>query len=338
MKILIIGSGAIGSIVAGLLSMKGFDVDLACKNQGIADLINSDGLIFKVKNRKYIQFINAYQNVLSTPGQYDYVFLATKTFDIEQPIHDVLDKISPDTLIVSLQDGYCREKLSRIVGTNRVVGTVISWGATLNPDGIAVMSSGGDMSIGKLNGSDDPRLDNLQYMLSFIAPTHVVTNINEHIFSKLIINSCVTTLGAISGLKIGALITDKNMRNIFIKILHEGITIANALKLEIPEFAGRLNYYKFLRGNSLFHRIRKHLFIRMFGIKYRKVKSSGLQSLERGEKTEIEFLNGYLLKKGKELGIDLPINKRLVELLIEIENHQRKISPKNLHDPLFRVK
>lgn len=338
MKILVIGSGAVGSIVAGLLSMRGFDVDLACKNQGLSDLINSDGLIFKIKNRKHIQFITAYPGVAATPGNYDYVLLATKTFDIEQPTQDVREKITAQGLIISLQDGYCEERLARIIGTTRVVGAVISWGATLNPDGVAVMSSGGDMTIGKLDGSDDPLLDNLQYLLNYIAPTRVVANINEHIFSKLIINSCVTTLGAISGLKIGALITDRNMRNIFIQVLQEGITIANALKMEIPEFAGRLNYYRFNRGNTLYHRIRKHLFIRMFGIKYRKVKSSGLQSLERGEQTEIKYLNGYFLTKGNEMGIDLPVNKRLVELVYEIENKQRKISPKNLHDPLFGLK
>ena len=338
MRVLVIGSGAIGSILAGCLSLKGIDVDIACKNQGLSDLVNSDGLIFKIKNRKYIQFMPAYPGVSAVPGNYDYVFLATKTFDIEKPAKDVLDKMNTQGLIVSLQDGYCADKLARIAGTESVVGSVIGWGATLKPDGTAEMSSGGDMIIGKLDGSDDPRLDNLQYLLNFIVPTRVVDNIHEHIFSKLIINSCVTTLGAISGLRIGALITDRNMRNIFIKILQEGITIANALKFEIPEFAGRLNYYRFIRGKSLYHRVRKHLFIRMFGIKYRKVKSSGLQSLERGEKTEVEFLNGYLLNKANEMGIEIPVNQRLVELIYEIESKKRKISPKNLHDPLFRLR
>ena len=104
MKTLVIGSGAIGSIVAGLLSMKGFDVDLACKSQRLSDLINSDGLIFRVKKRRRIQFITAYPSVSSTPGGYDYVLLATKSFDIEQPTLDVLEKITSQSLIVSLQD------------------------------------------------------------------------------------------------------------------------------------------------------------------------------------------------------------------------------------------
>lgn len=338
MRTLVIGSGAVGSIVAGILTQKGYEVDMACLNQEYSDLINSDGLIFKIKNRKHFQFVNAYSGVIETPGSYDYVLLATKTFDIEQPTKDVLPKLSSQGIIVSLQDGYCEERLARITGSDRIVGAVVAWGATLIGNRIAEMTSSGEMMIGKLDGTDDPRLDELQYMLSFIAPTSVVDNINEQIYSKLIINSCVTTIGAISGLKVGALITDRNMRNIFIQIIQEALIIATALKLEIPDYAGKLNYARLIRGHSVYHRIRKHLHIRLFGLRYRKVKSSGLQSLERNERTEIDYLNGYILTKGKELGIDLPVNYRLVELVHEIENKKRLIHPKNLHDKLFGLK
>lgn len=337
MNILVIGSGAIGSVAAGILSKMGFDVDIACKNRELSDHINTDGLIYKIKKRKYIHFVPAYPNVTSTPGNYDYVLLATKSFDIEDPARDVLSKLSNSGVIVSLQDGYCEDELSRIAGTNRIVGAVISWGATMNEHGYAEMTSPGEMIIGKMDGSDDPRLDNLQYILSSIGPTMVVKNIGEHIYSKLIINSCITTLGAISGLKVGALMTDRNLRNLFIKIIQEAISVADALNMEIPEFAGRINYYRLVKGNTWYHRLKRHAFIRVLGIKYRKIKSSGLQSLERNERTEIAFMNGFLVNKGKELGLELPINERLVEMVHEIENQQRKISTENLNDPLFRL-
>lgn len=336
MNILVIGSGAVGSVTAGILAKMGFNVDIACKNRDISDQLNTDGLIFKVKKRKFIHFITAYPSVEETPGNYDYVLLATKSFDIEKPAKEVSKKFSPQGVIVSMQDGYCEEQLARIVGTDRVVGAVVSWGATMNQNGIAEMTSHGEMIIGKLDGSDDPRLDNLQYILSAIGPTRAVKNIGEYIYSKLIINSCVTTLGAISGLKVGALITDKHLRNLFIRIIEEAIILANALNLEIPDFANRINYYRLVKGTNLYYRIKRHAFIRVFGLKYRKIKSSGLQSLERGEKTEIAFMNGYLVNKGKELGIDLPINERLTEMIHEIENKKRDISTDNLHDPLLR--
>lgn len=335
MRILVIGSGAIGGVTAGILAKKGFDIDIACKNHDIADHLNTDGLIFKIKNRRYIHFVSAYAGVEETPGNYDYVLHTTKSFDIEEPTKAVLSKLSPTGLIVSFQDGYCETKMARIIGTDRVVGAVIGWGATMNETGIAHMTSQGEMLIGKLDGSDDPRLDNLAFILSSIAPTIAVKNINEHIYSKLVINSCVTTLGAISGLKIGALITDENMRNLFIRIILEAISLAEAMNFEIPDFAGKINYYRLVKGTTPYHRFRRHALIRIIGFKYRKVKSSGLQSLERGEKTEIDYMNGYLVNKGKELGIDLPVNQRLVEMIHEIEAGTRKISPANMQDAYF---
>lgn len=335
MKVLVIGSGAIGSIAAGILAKSGFNVDIACKDVDTADQLNTDGLIFKIKNRKFIHFVPAWQSVKHTPGNYNYVLLATKSFDIEQPVKDVINKLSDNGIIVSLQDGYCIDHLARLAGTNRIVGTVVSWGATMAPNGIAEMTSHGEMIIGKPDGSDDPRLDNLQYILNAIGPTRVVNNISEYIYSKLILNSCITTLGAISGLKVGALLTDRNMRNLFLRIINEGITVANALNMEIPDFAGRVNYYRIVKGNNWYYRLRRHGFIRIFGLKYRRIKSSGLQSLERGEKTEITYMNGYLVNKGHELGIDLPVNERLVEMIHEIEQKKRAISPENLNDPLL---
>lgn len=335
MNVLVIGSGAVGSVAAGILAKSGFNVDIACKDRDTADQMNTDGLIFKIKNRKFIHFVQAWPDVKQTPGNYDYVLLATKSFDIEQPVQDVIPKLTDNGLIVSLQDGYCLDHLARLAGTDRIVGTVVSWGATMNPNGIAEMTSPGEMIIGKPDGSDDPRLDNLHYILTAIGQTRVVNNISEYIYSKLILNSCITTLGAISGLKLGALLTDRTMRNLFLRIVNEGISIANALNMEIPDFAGKVNYYRIVKGNNWYYRLRRHAFIRIFGLKYRRIKSSGLQSLERGEKTEISYMNGYLVAKGHELGIDLPVNERLVEMIHEIEQKQRSISRENLKDPLL---
>ncbi len=337
MKILVIGSGAIGSVTAGILATNEFDVEIACKNESIAQKINNKGLRFSIRKRHFNISVKAYGSIDDTPGNYNYVLLATKSFDMLEPTREVMKKLSPEGLIVSMQDGFCEEELSLIAGSDRIVGAMVGWGATLNPDGSAVMTSGGDMMIGKLNGKDDHRLDNLQYLLGTIASTSVVGNINEHIFSKLVVNSCVTTLGAISGLSIGSLITNTNLRNIFLKVIEEAIEVANALKINIPEYSNQINYYNLISGNSLYNRIRKHLTIRVFGIKYRNVKSSILQSLERGEQTEIDYLNGFLVKKAKETGIDIPVNEKLVKMVHEIEDGKRDIGYKNLDEILLTM-
>jgi 2-dehydropantoate 2-reductase len=71
------------------------------------------------------------------------------------------------------------------------------------------------------------------------------------------------------------------------------------------------------------------------GIKYKNLKSSSLQSLERGRPTEIDYFNGYISQKGKLLGVLCPVNDRLTFMVKEIEKGERKIGERNLYDQAF---
>jgi 2-dehydropantoate 2-reductase len=72
------------------------------------------------------------------------------------------------------------------------------------------------------------------------------------------------------------------------------------------------------------------------GIKFRRLKSSMLQSLERGRPAEIEFMNGYVAQKGEQSGVPTPINTALTSMVREIDSGQRQIDPQNL-DELIQV-
>ena len=67
-------------------------------------------------------------------------------------------------------------------------------------------------------------------------------------------------------------------------------------------------------------------------MKYRRLKSSSLQSLERGRKTEVDNYNGYIARKGKELGVDTTVNEQLSKMLAEIEQGKRRIAPGNFRE------
>jgi 2-dehydropantoate 2-reductase len=95
--------------------------------------------------------------------------------------------------------------------------------------------------------------------------------------------------------------------------------------------SGKLDYYKFL-APGLFSGMKRHLVIRVIGLKYRNLKSSSLQSLERGHKTEVENYNGYIASKGKQLGVPTPVNEQLTRMVGEIEQGTRKIAPANLRE------
>jgi len=78
--------------------------------------------------------------------------------------------------------------------------------------------------------------------------------------------------------------------------------------------------------------LKRYLTIRIIGFKYRRIKSSSLQSLERGRRTEIDYLNGYVCGKGKTLGEPTPLNNKVKAMVLEIENGQRPMSLDNLDE------
>ncbi len=337
MRVLIVGAGAIGVTTSVILSENGFDITLLCKDEREAIFITENGLQLKQAKVLKTESVVAVADYKSLEDNFDFIILATKANDLDQPIRSI-KKYLKNGLIVSFQDGFCEEQIARIVGTERVVGCVVSWGATLKKQGIAEITSKGEFVIGKLDGADDVRMDHLSFILEKINPTTTVSNINEHIYSKLIINSCVTTMGAISGLLLADILNTRSMRNVFTCIIREAILVADALDIDVPDFSDSLNFYNLVSGNHFFKRLYRHLFIQVFGLKYRRVKSSGLQSLERGKKTEIDYLNGFILEKANELGIHVPVNKILVEMLHEIEDGKRAIGVDNLLELGIRCK
>jgi len=145
----------------------------------------------------------------------------------------------------------------------------------------------------------------------------------------LIINSCITSLGAVCGLYLGEMLSRKKIRNLFVEIMREAMSVADAMKMKVPSYANKIDYYSFLKKPGFFGNFYRHTLIRFIGFKYRKLKSSMLQSLERGNKTEIDFLNGFIVQKGLELGVSTPVNSKIVELIKEIESGKRKISVDN---------
>jgi 2-dehydropantoate 2-reductase len=128
---------------------------------------------------------------------------------------------------------------------------------------------------------------------------------------------------------LGKMLAIKKIRNIFIEIICEAVLVGSKAGIRIEKYAGRLDFYTFAENGSVLAKFMKHLKIRIIGMKYSKLKSSSLQSLETGRKTEIDFLNGYIVDKGNEVHVSTPLNDLLVSLVKDIEEGRRTISYDN---------
>ena len=112
--------------------------------------------------------------------------------------------------------------------------------------------------------------------------------------------------------------------------------VAQRFQVQLEKIGGKIDLYNFAltpkeqNSNFSLSLFKKHLMIQIIGLKYRRTKSSSLQSLERGKPTEIDYLNGYIVKKAQQLNIPVPINQKLVNMVKQIEAGKIKIDRENL--------
>ena len=334
-RIAVIGAGAIGGITSALIAKAGHDVTLVCKHREIADLANGKGLSLTGVCGEQSIPVRAVCEIRELEGTFDLCLIATKAYDMPACAEQMLPLLGQDSLVVSLQNGICTDAMAAVVGADRTVGCVVGFGATMHGPGKLEMTSTGEFVIGMANGSHPPLLDTLRDVLSSVVPTIISENIYAELYSKLIVNSCITSLGAICGLRLGEMMQRRDARKIFLAIIREAVQVADAIQLTIPPYGGKLNYHTLMKGSSFLDDLRRHAMIRIVGIKYAKLKSSSLQSLERGRPTEIDYFNGYIVKKGKEAGVPCPVNERMVALVKEIEQGKRPIEVSNLSAPVL---
>ncbi len=336
-KTAVIGAGAIGGITAAYLAQAGWPVELVCKHDDTVRAASTKGLrVFGVRG-EFRAPVKAMREVGElTPGP-EVVFLATKATDMLPAAENLLPLLKPGSLVVSLQNGLCEEALGRALGPERVVGCVVGWGATMHHPGELEMTSTGEFVLGMLDHRPEPRLELVREMLSAVVPARLSANILGELYGKLIINSCINSAGGVSGLYLGQMLASAQARRLFLAIMAEAMAVADGLGLKVePGGGGKLDYYRFLAGAGPLAEIRRHLTLRLVGFKYRRLKSSLLQSLERGRPTEIDYLNGYVCVKGRELGVPTPVNDAVVTMIKEIEAGARPIRRENL-DALSRT-
>jgi 2-dehydropantoate 2-reductase len=336
MKVAVVGAGAIGGITAAVLTRAGLDVEVVCKHQTTVDRALSPGLhVFGVRGDMKVP-VKAVKNISDLSGAKDVLFLATKATEAVSAAQELLPILHGDSLLVSLQNGICEDALAAVIGRERVIGCVVGWGATMHGPAELEMTSEGEFVIGNIDHRADQRLAIVQEMLEKLAPTRISDNIMGELYAKLIINSCINSLGVLTGLHLGRMLAIKRVRMIFIEIMQEAMAVAAALGIKVePGGGGKLDYYDFLARKGIISIFKRHLMIRLIGFKYRRLKSSSLQSVERGRRTEIDYLNGYISERGRDHGISTPINDAVVAMVKEIEAGSRQISLANINEPVF---
>jgi 2-dehydropantoate 2-reductase len=307
MKVLIFGAGAMGSVFGGFLSDKNH-VSLIGR-AGHTDAVNEKGLrVTGIWGEHSFAGIKAYKSALelASDASFDLIMIATKSYDTLAAVKEIWPLVKKDTAVMSMQNGVGNEEtIAEWFGEESTMGGMAIFGARLlGPGHAEVTVFASECLVGDLGGSIK-RADRIAKAFSEAGiPTKASDDIIRDKWMKAFYNIALNPLSAILGVPYGELGKRESTRNIMQTLLKEAFKVANAL--EIPLQYSWDEYYRFLLEKQLpptsAHR------------------SSMLQDIERGRKTEIDYLNGAVVSLGKKLGIKTPVNETITGIIKSLES------------------
>jgi 2-dehydropantoate 2-reductase len=208
------------------------------------------------------------------------------------------------------------------VGEEHLIWGTVEWGATNLGPGHLARTTRGPFIIGEPDGSVRERTRLLANALDTVDEASVTENIRGQVWSKLLVNSAFSGLGAISGLLYREVVGDSDGREAALAVWREGYGVGMAQSLELEDVLGVPAESLVVRGPEDRERADEALEVAMK--QAGATKASMLQDLERGIKTEVDVINGAVVEKGREHGVDTPLNARVVEMMHAMERGERR--------------
>jgi 2-dehydropantoate 2-reductase len=320
-RILVMGAGGIGGIVAATLTEVGAAVTAVSTNPAIRQAVDTAG--YRVVDDGEERVVRGW--VAPVPeGSYDLAILATQPPNVEQAAHTALRHLAADAQVVVLQNGLCEDRVAAIVGADRVIGGIVAWGASMAEPGRYERTAHGGFALGRLSGQLDPDLRRVGELLEAIGPVSLTDNLRGARWSKLALNCAVSALGTIAGERLGPLVRVRRYRRLALEIMTEVVAVARAERIQLEKVAGTLDLDWIVlseadrAASASISLTAKHTLLLAVGLRYRRMRSSMLAAIERKRTPAIDFLNGEVVTRGQRHGIATPHNARIVELVWSI--------------------
>jgi 2-dehydropantoate 2-reductase len=315
-RILVMGAGGIGGIVAATLTEVGSAVTAVSTNPAIRAAV--DDLGYRLLDDGEERAIRG-QIAGSPEGTYDLCILATQPPNVEEAALTARPHLADDAQVVVLQNGLCEERIAALVGAERVIGGIVAWGASMPTPGRYERTAHGGFALGRLSGQLDDDIRRVGELLEAIGPVTLTQNLRGARWSKLALNCAVSALGTIAGERLGPLVRVRRYRRLALEIMTEAVAVAVAEGVQLEKVAGTLDLAWVALSETdkvataSVALTAKHALLLAVGLRYRRLRSSMLAAIERKRPPAIDFLNGEVVSRGHKHAIPTPINTRIVE-------------------------
>ena len=307
MKIAVVGPGALGCLIAGALKNKTKeDIWIYDDSPERAGRIKDKGIRAEGLSGNYQVKVNISADAKDI-GACDFVIICVKSYSTEDACKGIKDLVGENTFVVTLQNGIGNiQILNDYFGPERVIAGITNHGSTLMDVGHVKHAGKGETIIGKSDGKLSGSLRDLQNLLTKAGfETKISKDIDSVIWGKLIINVGINALTAITRLNNGRLTEYEEARSLLRAAVQEAAKIVKRKRIKLAYDDPIQKVESVCKATSA-------------------NISSMLQDVLNKKRTEIDFINGAVVRQGKALGIATPVNEVLTNLVKAIEASYKK--------------
>ncbi len=299
-RIAVMGAGAVGCYFGGMLARAGAPVTLIGRAHHV-DAINRNGLFLDTIHFQQQIPIAASTDVSATRDA-DIVLFCVKTFATEEAAKSLAAHLAPGAVVISLQNGVDNVERMHSAAHIRAIPAVVYVAVAMSAPGRVKHSGRGDLIVGHL--LEDGRQPDLASLSEFFTradiPCRVSGNIEADLWTKMIMNCAYNAISALGRARYGRLVSNPWTRDLMRRVTEEAVAIARAGGVRLPDVNMVEAVWKLAETMS-------------------EATSSTAQDIARGNRTEIDSLNGYLVRRGAQLGVPTPVNQTLHALVKLLE-------------------
>lgn len=303
LRVAVMGAGAVGCYYGGMLARAGAQVTLIGRPAHV-DAVRANGLRFEAHGFDGAVAMQASTEAAAAAGA-DLVLFCVKSTDTEEAARSLAPHLREDSLVLALQNGVDNPPRIAAHVPCPVVPAVVYVACFMAGPGHLRHTGRGDLVIGSMRGGRPAAPERLRWLADTLAaagvPTKVSDNVEGELWGKLVVNCAYNPLSALGRARYKRLVALDNVRELMRAVVRETLAVAAADGVTMPP------------GDW-------EEIILALAASMPETYSSTAQDLQRGRRTEIDHLNGYVAARGQALGVDTPVNRALHALVKLVED------------------
>lgn len=301
MHITIFGAGSIGSLFAGRLAYSGFDSSVVGRPPHVTE-IRKRGLRVVNGESEILSHLPAHTHFQPEVTKLDALFITTKAYDNVKVARILQNQLKPGIPLVLIQNGMGNEKVfEQTFPNNPIFRAITTEAAELIYPGTVKHVASGRTSLDSITGDGNGFKTTVNSILKKSGfQARIAPDIQLAMWRKLLTNAAICPLAALLHVPNGQVLEKPSVRRIFDLIIEEGLRVAQQ-NLPDADFS--------LTRDFILSVIKKTA----------ENKCSMLQDIERGRRTEIDFLNGFIVQESHRWGYKAPVNAAVTDLVHQVE-------------------